>query len=120
MMRPALFAAAALLALLAARDDPLAGRTAGAPVDCMDLRSGVGPDVVDPRTILYRESSRRVWRAEIAEGSCPSLRPLTTLIVEVHGTQLCRGDRFRTIDGGDVVPGPYCRFGRFTPYLRVR
>ena len=48
--------------------------------------------------------------------ACSSLEPLSTIIVEVNGGQLCRNDRFRAVQPGTSIPGGYCVFGRFTPY----
>ena len=103
------------LALAAAKDDPLAGRIAGQPVNCIDAQLTQGPDVLDAHTILYRETNRRIWRTEPI-GTCPELEPISTLIVEIYGAQLCRNDRFRVRRPGELIPGPVCRFGAFTPY----
>lgn len=107
--------AALAVALVAARSDPLAGRVAGPAVDCIELSRTDGPDIVDQGTILYRQSGKRIWRTGPV-GTCPSLRPLTTLIVEVYGSQICRNDRFRVLEPGTSIPSAYCRFDRFTPY----
>lgn len=95
--------------------DPLAGRVAGAPVDCVDRSQLGGPDIIDGRTILYRQSLKRIWRND-PQGACPGLRPTATLIVEGYGSQLCSGDRFRAREPGSIIPGPYCRLGKFVPY----
>jgi hypothetical protein len=95
--------------------DPLAGRVAGAPVDCVDQSRLGGPDIIDNRTILYRQSLGRIWRNDLP-AACPGLRPNTTLIVEIYGSQLCRNDHFRSRDPGSIIPGPICRLGKFTPY----
>ena len=110
----------ALASLLAATaDDPLAGRTAGPPTDCID--SGFAPSIqiVDDHTILYRETDRRVWRTG-PDTRCPWLEPSATLIIEQFGAELCRGDRFRVRRQGDGIPSPTCRFTAFTPYDRPR
>lgn len=99
----------------ATRDDPLAGRVAGKPVDCVDQSRLGGPDIVDSRTILYRQSLKRIWRNDLS-AACPNLRPMTTLIIDVYGSQLCDGDRFRAREPNSIIPGPYCRLGKFTPY----
>ncbi|MES1976238.1 MAG: hypothetical protein V4472_27600 [Pseudomonadota bacterium] len=93
----------------------LAGRTAGQPTDCISTMSADGPRIVDDRTLLYG-SGRTIWRTTIE--ACPSLRPGDILIVEMHGSQLCRNDLFRTTEPGAVIPGPYCRMGHFVPYTR--
>lgn len=112
-----LFTAALVVATasIGARSDPLAGRVAGPMKDCLDLDRAQAPDIVDATTILYRQSGKRIWKTEPV-GTCPALRPLSTLIVEVYGKQMCRGDRFRVLDNGMSIPSGYCRFGGFTPY----
>lgn len=106
--------AVALLALGAARDDPLAGRVAGAPVDCIDLDRVQGPEIVDRTTVLYRQDGRRVWRTGPV-GHCGPMRPGDGLIVELQGRRLCRDDRFRVRAAG-YVGAALCRFDRFVPY----
>lgn len=98
--------------------DALKDRVAGAPQDCVSNISLDGPQIIDRDTILYRDGSR-VWRAELA-AECPGLQPYDTIIVEVHGSQICRNDRFRTLDAGSRIPGPYCLFGKFTPYTKAK
>ena len=117
MIRPLLIAALAL-PLLAAKSDPLAGRVAGAPVNCISLPTSQGPAIVDSHTILYTQGAR-VWKTGPV-GACPSLAPLTTLVVDVYGGQLCKNDRFRVITPGLTIPSAYCRCTEFTPYGRVK
>lgn len=121
--------AAGLLAVLAAaapaasRDDDLAkalaGYEPGKPVDCIDTRATDGPQVIDDHTILYRESGRRIWRNDLPS-RCPSLRPMTTIVLRVYGGQMCRHDLFRTLDSGMSIPSTYCQLGNFTPYEKPR
>ncbi len=110
--------AALAMTLTAGQADPLAGRVAGTPVDCVDLSRINGPDIVDADTILYRQSGKRIWVTGPV-GECPSLRPRDTLIVEVHGSRLCRNDLFRTVTPGLSIPSGICRFRRFVPYDRA-
>lgn len=102
---------------IGAKRDPLAGRVAGQPVDCIGLSQNASPVILDQRTILYREGAQRLWRTGPV-GSCPSLRPDHILIVEIFGAQICRNDRFRTLSPNTSIPSGYCRFTRFTPYDR--
>jgi len=121
MRRLALVLALPLLAApaMAQREDPLAGRVAGAAQQCLSLGRVRGPDIVDARTIVYRQNGRRLWVTHPVD-DCPSLRPgFSTLIVDVaSGDQLCRNDRFRVLSPNSIIPGPFCRFGVFTPYDR--
>ena len=94
----------------------LDGRVAGAPVNCIGNSASTRPMIIDSHTILYRDGGR-VYRNDVV-GSCPRLTPYNTMIVEVQGGQLCRNDRFRVLEPGTTIPGPYCRLGQFTPYER--
>lgn len=107
--------AALALTLSAGKSDPLAGRVAGKPQQCIPLPRFDGPQIVDAHTILYRHTSRTIYRTGPVDG-CPALRPLTTLIVEVYGGQLCRNDRFRVLEPGAAIPSATCRFDSFIPY----
>jgi hypothetical protein len=97
--------------------DALKGRVAGKPQDCISSSGSVnGPQIIDARTILYRDG-KRVWRNELAS-ACPSLDPDDILVIELHGSQICKNDMFRPVDRGSQIPGPFCRFGQFTPYVK--
>ncbi len=95
----------------------LAGRTAGAPQDCINNNDTDGPQIIGSYTILYKPVGRTVWRNDLA-AECPALRPYATLVVEMQGGQLCRNDRFRVLEPGSQIPGGYCVFGKFTPYRK--
>lgn len=112
-------AALAILLVGAKQDDPLAGRVAGEPRDCIDASQGTNVAVLDRDSIAYSGTQRVLWVSHPI-GGCPSLRPLTTLIVERFGSQICRNDRFRTIDFPQSIPSPYCRMGPFTPYTKAK
>ena len=97
--------------------EALNGRVAGKPENCLPSPSSVnGPQIIDARNILYRDG-RRVWRNEL-EADCPSLDRYDILVVELHGSQICKNDLFRPVDPGSRIPGAYCRFGQFTPYVK--
>lgn len=98
--------------------DALKDRVAGKSERCIQPTRIDGPQIIG-ETLLYREGSR-LWRTDVV-GGCPSLRGDPIIIAEVYGGQLCRNDRFRTLQrGGMTIPGPYCRYGDFTPYTRVK
>jgi hypothetical protein len=96
----------------------LAGRTAGPPQSCIPaLNSAQSLRIVDAHTIVY-ESGRALWVNPL-DGDCPGMRPMDALIVDVHGSQYCRGDRFRPVSTGSTIPGPTCVLGDFTPYRKA-
>ena len=92
----------------------LAGRVAGAPENCIPTSQGQSLDIVDSRTLSHRDG-RTLWVNRL-ESECPGLRPMDTLIVEVQGSQYCRGDHVRSVPFGGGIPGPVCILGQFTPY----
>lgn len=94
----------------------LAGRTAGKAEECVPSSTGSNLVARDSRTLVYRDGDT-LWVNRLA-AACPGLRPTATLIVELHGSRYCRGDRFRTIEPGSSIPGPSCLLGDFTPYRR--
>lgn len=94
----------------------LAGRTAGAPQQCVPMRQAQSLRIADPQTVIYG-SGRTIWVNRLAS-SCPGADHMDILIVEPLGTQYCRGDRVRTLDAASRIPGPACLLGDFVPYSR--
>jgi hypothetical protein len=121
---PRRLATAALLPLALtgaahAPKDQLEGRVAGKPVDCIDPSFTMnGPTIIDRTTIQY-ESGRTIYRTTPIGSCASSLDPVSTLIIERFGSQLCRNDRFRVLRPGESIPSPVCRFGQFTPYTKA-
>lgn len=106
-----------LLALVAAKDDPLAGRAPGAPARCIDPIRVTGPEITRAGTIIYRGSAKRLW-VSTPIGTCPALRPYSTLVIDRFGVDLCRGDRFRVLDPPSRIASATCRFGPFVPWVK--
>ena len=96
----------------------LAGRSAGPAQDCVASSPGANLAARDNRTLVYRRGDT-IWVNRLA-AACPGLDPMSTLIVDVHGSSHCRGDRFRAVEPGLTVPGPHCLLGPFTPWRRQR
>jgi hypothetical protein len=120
--RVALLAAAGLAAAApaATHDDAIAkafaGRVAGAPVACLGADRAGNLQALDARTLVYRESARRIWRNDLPD-ACPGLDDDSIIVIELYGTGPCKGDHFRTIERtGGSIPGPICRLGSFVPY----
>ncbi len=93
-------------------------RVAGKPQDCINPGMTDGPQIIDTRTLVYRQGGR-IYRNDLVS-ECPSLAPLSTVIVEMRGSQLCRNDQFRVLTPGTSIPSGYCRMGKFTPYTRPK
>lgn len=127
---PSVLAAAAVLcgAAALAQDSPplspdlakaLEGRVAGKPENCISASRVNGPEIIDDRNILYRQSGARVWRNQLAD-KCAPMRDNDYLVVEAYGDQICKFDRFRVVNRNSGLPSSYCILGSFTPYDKPR
>jgi len=74
--------------------------------------------VVGARTLIYRQSGRRIWVNTLQE-ECRWFRGDHTLAFETLGSQICRGERIGVRPSGSPVTAGYCSFGDFTPYDRA-
>jgi len=123
--RPGLLLAAGLAATApaATRDrDPLSeftGRVAGTPVRCLNADRAGSLQALDQRTLIYRESNRRIWRNDLPD-ACPGLDDDSILVIELFGGGPCKGDTFRAVRRGSGIPGPMCRLGSFVPYVKAK
>lgn len=97
----------------------LAGRTPGKSFDCVDPTWAGSPQIIGNRTLIYRETGRGVLRNDLPE-ACPGLDDDSIIVNEIHGSQLCSGDLFYTLQRGSRIPGPHCRLGKFTPYEKPK
>jgi len=95
----------------------IAGLTASEPQSCIPVEQSESLSVVDRRTVV-RRSGRTIWVNRL-RADCPGLRPLSTVVVEVHGGQYCRNDRIRGLDPGTTIPGPQCPLGDWVAYRRT-
>jgi hypothetical protein len=94
----------------------LAGRSAGPPEDCVSASTAANLTPRDSRTLVYADGPT-LWVNRL-EAACPGLNAMSTLVVEAEGSRYCRGDRIRSVEPGQSIPGPICVLGRFTPYRR--
>ena len=94
------------------------GRVAGKPQNCIEISRVQGPEAIGDRTVVYRQSGRRVWISHLQE-ACPALRGDRILIVRSFGNQICRLDRFDLVSRDSPIPSGFCFFGDFTPYDRA-
>ena len=101
---------------LALLEENLAGKQAGEPVSCISNFGSNQLIKVSDDTILYRVSSRLVYRNDL-RSSCPGLaRDTDILVTQVYGSQICRGDIIRLVDRTSGIGGAACSYGAFTPY----
>lgn len=91
----------------------LAGKVAGEPRDCLSL--------VDARssstyrgTILYRVNRKLIYRNDM--NGCLIGNDDRIPVIEVRGSQICRGDIVRFADRTTGAQWGACSFGSFVPY----
>jgi hypothetical protein len=100
-------------------ESTLAGRVAGAPVDCIDLPRVQGSSSFsDPDSIVYRMSGKLLYLNQPA-GGC-GLRGDPVLVTRTPSTRLCRGDIVNAIDRGSRIPVGSCGLGPFVPYTKAK
>ena len=127
MLLPA-FALLAAAPLLATSDTPvplspkaldvLAGRTAGKPSTCIQLRLMGSTQIVDETAVIYKQSSRLWYVNQPENGHCTQLRPRLALITRTSTGQLCSNDLVTIADPGSPVTHGSCGLGRFVPYTK--
>jgi len=97
----------------------LAGRVAGAPVDCIsNFRGRSRMTVIDDWTILFREGD--VVYVQSPPGGCSQLgNPTSTLTTRLGSTQrLCAGDINQVVEPTSGIFRGSCAFGPFVPYRK--
>ena len=94
----------------------LAGRSPGRPQSCVTTTQldVLKPSENAPHVLLYG-TGRTVWANDV--GSC-RFRQDDILVMQLYGSQLCRGDIVRSIDRFTKIPGAACVLNEFVPYTR--
>ena len=103
-----------------ALDKALAGRVPGKPVNCIPNYRGSQMQVVDDRTILFRDG-RNVY-LQTPKGGCQGLAGgYDTLVTRLYGSsQLCGGEINRMVHLNTGQGGGTCVFGDFVPYMKPK
>jgi hypothetical protein len=94
----------------------LEGRVAGEPVDCISLTSSRDTQVIDNTAIIYG-SGRTIYVNRPAHPS--SLDSDDVMVVNIHGSQLCKLDVVRMHDRGGGFYTGFVGLEQFVPYRRV-
>jgi hypothetical protein len=92
----------------------LLGKTPGKPQSCIPLNRSGGSEVIGG-SIIFRESSRRLYRNE-PRGGCDARRIGSGLIFRVTSSSLCRGDVAQIVDFSSGIHEGHCVLGDFVPY----
>jgi hypothetical protein len=97
-------------------DELLTGKVAGKPRQCLDSFSNGNAIRVSDDFLLYRVSSKLVYRNEL-RGSCPGLaNDNDIMVIRSFTGDHCKGDQFQLVDRLSGISGPVCVFGEFVPY----
>ena len=99
----------------------LAGKTAGAPISCLQNRRADNMVIIDDSTVIFRDTANRVYRNDFNGGSCDNLGSgFYTLVTRTSGTGLCSGDIARVVDVSNGITVGSCALGEFVPYTGPR
>jgi len=119
-----LLAALAMPASAAAQKDgeaelakAVAGRTAGKPVDCINLRDIRSSKIIDGTAIVY-EMNNGVKYVNRPRTGAETLDWTDVLVTETTLSQLCRIDTVRLYDNGLRMVTGWVGLGDFVPYPR--
>lgn len=94
------------------------GRTAGPPVNCVNLRQMRTTRIVDETAVIY-EQSRGRWFVNFPQGGkCPGLTADRAIATRTPSNQLCSGDLVRVFDQTTPIQYGSCALGKFVPYTR--
>ena len=96
----------------------LAGRVAGPPVDCLNLRDIRSSRIVDRTAILYETNGGKLYLNRPRIGA-DTLDWNDILVTDTHSSQLCSIDTVRLIDRGSGFSSGFVGLGKFVPYIRV-
>ncbi|WP_395445768.1 hypothetical protein [Caulobacter sp. UC70_42] len=95
----------------------LEGRTAGPPLDCVDLRSVETVEIIDRTAILYRMPGGRLYVSR-PEAGAADLKWDSTLTSRTVGARLCRYDTMIASRFGGasfLLLGPFAPYGKVAP-----
>jgi hypothetical protein len=94
----------------------LEGRTAGAPVDCIDLQRVYSTEIIDKTAIVY-ESGRTLYVNRPRAGA-ESLDRSDTMLVKPFDHRLCRVDTVQMFEQGARFFKGSVFLGDFVPYTK--
>lgn len=115
---PVLVAADAPAPLSPKAQKELSGRTAGAPLSCVQLRQIGTSRIVDSTAIIYKQSSRLWYVNQPDRGRCDLLRPNRVLITTSSTGQLCANDLVTIAEPNPPITYGACGLGQFVPYRK--
>jgi hypothetical protein len=94
-----------------------AGRTAGAPQNCVPKSSRTKMQILDSSAIAVYDSAKR-YNISLVSADCSFLKPSRQLVMDGTQPRLCAGDTFLVVAGDSDIQYGSCRWGQFIPYDR--
>jgi hypothetical protein len=95
----------------------LAGRVAGEPVDCLNLRDIRSSRIIDRTAILYETRGGTIY-VNRPDAGAESLSDWDVLVTRTHMNRLCSIDVVELYDTGARMRTGSVFLGQFVPYLR--
>jgi hypothetical protein len=96
----------------------LAGRTAGKPTDCIDLRTADNSQVIDHTAIVYRDGGT-IW-VNRPRGNLDALDDNSILVTHDFAAQMCSIDPVHLIDRTTRFERGFVVFDKFVPYTKPK
>ena len=93
----------------------LDGKVAGKPVSCVSTFGRANLRAIGDRTLVYRVNKNLTYRNDL-RGRCSGLARGDALVMQVYGSQYCRGDMAHAVDMFSGMWGGSCSLGEFVPY----
>jgi hypothetical protein len=100
--------------------EALAGRTAGEPQSCVEMRRIRSSRSIGDDAILFQGSTSDLVYINRPAGGCPGLRMARSIRTRTTATSLCRGDIVTPFDPVSGAEHGGCGLGDFIPYRRSR
>lgn len=98
-------------------DKLLAGRVAGKPVKCINLRDIRSSEIIDGTAIVYRTGANRLY-VNRPTGGAQQLDDDDVLVTRTFTSQLCNIDIVRLVDRSSRFETGFVSLGDFVPYVR--
>ena len=99
-------------------DRMLAGRVAGKPVDCINLRDIRSSQIIDRTAIVYQVGGKLYVNRP--RGGASSLDSDDILVTNSVTSQLCRVDTVRLVDRTSRFYSGFVSLGEFVPYAKPK
>ena len=95
-----------------------AGRTAGAPENCVPKSTRTKMQILDSTAIAVYDSAKR-YNISLVSTECSFLKPGRQLVMDGSKPRICAGDTFMVVAGDSDIQYGSCRWGQFVPYPRA-